>query len=169
MRVVITDVSALFDIYSLGILPEFFGLEFEFCITDFVYNEITKIDQISEFEVFVRSKKLKVVTLDVKESDAIQTHNWKFSNRSINDKSVIWKGIQLRAIVLTCDGQIKKEAEFHGLEVHGSIWVVQQLEQTKQITTSKAIRLLEQLKEIGVRLPLDTINKIIKRYKTQMD
>ncbi len=40
MRLVITDVSVLFDIYHIRALPEFFALDFEICTTDFVRNEI---------------------------------------------------------------------------------------------------------------------------------
>lgn len=61
MKVVITDASALFDIYELRILPEFFALNFEFYITDVVYDEIVNADQIKEFELFVRTQKLRII------------------------------------------------------------------------------------------------------------
>jgi predicted nucleic acid-binding protein len=169
MKVVITDVSALFDIYALKILPEFFALKYEFCITDAVFYEITKKDQLIEFEIFERTQKLKVIKFTEEEETEIGLFNWKYTNRSMKDKSILWKAMQLQSMVLTCDNTIKKEAEYRNLEVHGSIWVVVELEKNKIVSTKSAIELLEQLKIVGDRLPIEKINKIIKRLKLKMD
>lgn len=55
MKVAITDVSVLFDLYNVGVLPEFFGLDIEIYTTDFIYNEILQSNEKVEFELFVRS------------------------------------------------------------------------------------------------------------------
>lgn len=169
MKVVITDISALFDILKIGVLPEFFALEYEFCITDTVYNEISKIEDIQEFEIFVRMEKLKIIEISENDLAEIISFQWKFRNRSLNDKSNLWKALRLKAVVLTCDKRIKDEAEHWKLKVHGSIWVIQELEGKNLINTKKAIELLEQLKIVGDRLPIEKINKIIKRLKLKMD
>ena len=169
MRVVITDVSALFDIYELKILPEFFALEFDYCITDVVYDEIVNQAQVKEFEIFERANKLKVIEFTEEETNEILNFSWKFSNRSLKDKSILWKAIKMQSIILTCDSTIKKEAEYRNLEVHGSIWVVLELEKKNIVSTKKAIELLEKLKLVGHRLPLEKINTIIKRLKTNAD
>jgi uncharacterized protein YeeX (DUF496 family) len=49
--------------------------------------------------------------------------------------------------------------------VHGSIWVLTELEKKKIIGTQKTIELLENLKIVNTRLPFDEIDKIIKRLK----
>ena len=87
----------------------------------------------------------------------------------MKDKSILWKAMQLQSMVLTCDSTIKKEAEYRDLEVHDSIWVVVELERNKIVSTKSAIELLEQLKIVGDRLPIDKINKIVKRLKTKID
>ena len=48
MKLVITDVSVLFDLFHIKILSEFFALDFEIYITIFVYNEIVNQEQIKE-------------------------------------------------------------------------------------------------------------------------
>ena len=71
MKIYITDVSVLFDLYSLGILPEFFALDAEIHLTAFVYNEVTRKEQILEFENFKRAKKLHIITLSEEDEEAI--------------------------------------------------------------------------------------------------
>lgn len=78
MRIVITDVSVFFDLYSLQILPEFFALELDIHTTNFVYNEIIKEEQIEEFRQFEQTKKLHVIKITADEETRVNI--FKFSN-----------------------------------------------------------------------------------------
>ncbi len=40
MKLIITDTNIFFDIISIGVLPEFFSLDYEICTTVFVIEEI---------------------------------------------------------------------------------------------------------------------------------
>lgn len=60
MRVIITDTNVFFDIMDIEVLPDFFGLNFEICTTDFVLDEIKRFEQAEQIQNFIRSKKLKV-------------------------------------------------------------------------------------------------------------
>lgn len=165
MNLVITDVSVLFDLYSLEALPEFFTLDMEISTTIFVYNEILQSEQKVVFEIFENSKKLRVWSFSSAEEIELREFNLKYSNRSFNDKSIIWKALKSKSILLTCDAKIKKEAKHHKIEVHGSIWVITELEKQNIVSVSKAIALLEQLKIVNTRLPYDEIDRIIKLLK----
>jgi hypothetical protein len=151
MKLIITDVSVLFDLYHLGVLPEFFALNAEISITSFVYNEIVFSNQLKEFETYKRSKQLNVMTLTEDEQEAVHQFTTKRSLKSIPDK--------------TCDNKLKKEALDHGVEVHGSIWVIEKMVEENTLVPSKAIELLDRLKTVNDRLPMEEIDKIIKRIK----
>jgi predicted nucleic acid-binding protein len=165
MKLIITDVSVLFDLYQIKVLSDFFKLDLEICITIFVYNEILKEDQMAEFEVLKANKKL--IILDLNEEEEIQVQQLKLGRnlKSFPDKTMIWKAIQLKCPLLTCDNKLRNEAQDHGIEVHGSIWVIIQLVKQNIIGKVQAIALLEQLKSVNVRLPLDEINQLIKQLK----
>jgi predicted nucleic acid-binding protein len=165
MKVIITDVSVLFDLFSVNILPEFFALDVEICMTIFVYNEVMRGAQISEFETFKRTKKLTVLELTAEEQEAIAAFEPKRSLKSFPDKTMLWKAIQLNCPLLTCDNKLRNEANDHGVEVHGSIWVIGELVKQGIINNSKAIEVLNKLKTENNRLPTDEIDKIIKVYK----
>jgi predicted nucleic acid-binding protein len=165
MKLIITDVSVLFDLFHIKVLPEFFALDVEICTTIFVYNEIVHQEQIQEFETFKRTQKLTVLDLLPEEEEQVLNFKLKRNLKSIPDKTMLWKAIQLKCPLLTCDDKLRREAIDNGIEVHGSIWVVTELAGQKIISSLKAIELLEQLKKINSRLPLDEIDKIIKRLK----
>ena len=165
MKVVITDVSVFFDLYHLQILPEFFALDMEIHTTDFVYNEIANSEQKSEFVIFERSKKLHIIKITPVEEDEIRSMELSRSNKSFPDRTVLWKAKQFKCALLTCDGKLRKEAEGQGLEVHGSLWVINQLIDTGIISKAKGIELFKQMKLLNVRLPMHEIDRLIKRLK----
>jgi predicted nucleic acid-binding protein len=166
MKLIITDVSVLFDLFHIKILPEFFALDVEICITLFVYNEIVHEQQIEEFETFKRMQKLTVLDLLPEEEEQVIHLKLKRNLKSIPDKTMLWKAIQLKCPLLTCDDKLRKEAFDHGIEVHGSIWVLTELEKQNIIGKQKTLELLEQLKTVNSRLPHDELDKIINRLKT---
>lgn len=166
MKLYITDVSVLFDILELGILPEFFALNAEICTTIFVYNEVVKIAQVEEIEIYKRSQKLTILEVTESEVEEINQHPIKRNLKSFPDKSLLWKALQQKGVLLTCDGKLKKEALDFEVEVHGSIWVITELEKQKILNTEKIIELLEQLKIINSRLPMNEIDRIINKLKS---
>ena len=165
MKLIITDVSVLFDLIQIKVLPEFFALDVEICTTIFVYNEVVLQNQIVELETFKRTKKLNILDLLPEEVDEVINFKTKRKLKSIPDKTMLWKAIQLKCPLLTCDDKLRKEAIDNGIEVHGSIWVLTELENKKIITKQKTIELLEKLKIVNTRLPFDEIDKIIKQLK----
>lgn len=165
MKLIISDVSVLFDLFHIKVLPEFFALDVEICTTIFVYNEIVQQQQIEEFETFKRTQKLTVLDLLPEEEEQVVNFKLKRNIKSIPDRTMLWKAIQLKCPLLTCDDKLRKEAIDNGIEVHGSIWVLTELEKKKIIGKQKTIELLEQLKTVNTRLPFDEMDKIIKRLK----
>ena len=165
MKLVITDVSVLFDLFHIKILSEFFALDFEIYITVFVYDEIVNQEQIKEFEEFRQTGKLIVLDLSQEEEEQVVNFKTKRNLKSIPDKTMLWKAIQLNCPLLTCDAKLRKEAIDNGIQVHGSIWVLLALEKEKLIEKQRMIALLEQIKLVNNRLPMVEIDKIMKRLK----
>ena len=165
MKLIITDISVLFDLYRLEILPEFFALKAEISTTSFVYNDIVLVNKVIEFEIYKRSQKLKVIMLTDEEQDAVNQFSTKRNLKSLPDKTMLWKSIQLNCALLTCERKLKLEAKEHGVEVHDSIWVIEKLVEENILDKSKAITLLEQLKTVNDRLPMEEIDKVIKKLK----
>lgn len=165
MKVMVTDVSVFFDLFEIHVLPEFFALDWEIHTTDFVYNEILQADQKKLFEVFVRSKRLKILRFTSEEEMQVRNFKTNLSIRSIADKTILWKALQLNATLLTCDRKLRKEAEGHSLEVRGSIWVIEQLVENSLIDSIRGVNLLKNLKATNKRLPVELIDRLIRQWK----
>lgn len=165
MKLIITDTNVFFDIIGIGALPEFFSLDYEIYTTVFVIQEIKQSDQKEAIEFFIRLKELSVVQFTTEEIEEIQRFKTVKKFKGITDKSVLWKSLQLGSILLTGDRKLRIEAEAHGLEVHGSIWVIKSLVENDTISKSKGIQLLESLKQVNTSLPFSEIDKFIKDFK----
>lgn len=165
MKLIVTDTNVFFDMMSIEVLPDFFGLDFEICTTDFVVNEIFRIDQAEQIQNFIRSKQLTVYKLTSDEIEEVVNLKTKRNLRRITDKSVLWKALQLKCRLVTGDKNLRSEAEEQGLEVNGSLWVIKTLVETKIIVPNFAAELLEKLKTVNDSLPKEEIDKLIKKYK----
>lgn len=157
MKVAIADASVFFDLYKISVLPEFFGLDMEIYTTDFIYNEILRSEERALFETFCRSNQLKIIIIDELEREQISVMDLKYSNNSLADRTAIFKARQMDCILLTCDNKLKKEAEHQHIEVHGSIWIIDQLIDKNLLDIERAIGTLELLKELNAWLPVKEI------------
>jgi len=92
----------------------------------------------------------------------MKTH---LKNRSIADKSLLWKAKEMNIPLLTCDAKLRKEANYQDLEVHGSIWVIEKMNYKGVIFKEEAISKLKLLKSINNRLPENRIDDLIKKLK----
>jgi len=165
MKMIIIDTNVFFDIIGIGVLSEFFSLDFEICTTAFVIKEIIESDQKAEIELFIRANKVTVFRFSPDEIELMQEFKTSRNFKGITDKSVLWKSFELQCPLLTGDKKLRKEAEELNIEVHGSIWVVSTLVEMELIQKSKAIELFEKLKLINSSLPFDEIDKLIRSYK----
>jgi predicted nucleic acid-binding protein len=165
MKIVITDTNILFDVIKIGALPEFFSLDYEICTTVFVMHEILPFAQRELVETFIRAKKLTVYNFTEEEIEAVQNFDTERSLKRFTDKSVIWKSLQLNCPMLTGDQRMREVAEEMNIEVHGSIWIIDELVTKTLISSDKAVELFEQLLLTISRLPKDEIEKHIKKLK----
>lgn len=165
MKIIITDTNVLFDVIKIGALPEFFSLEYEICTTVFVIQEILPSPQKETIETFIRAKKLVIFGFSIEEVEEVINFNTGRDLKRFTDKSVIWKSLQLKCPMLTGDRKMREVAEKMGLEVHGSIWIIDELIGNNLISTEKARILLEQLQLTNSWLPKDEIEKRINKLK----
>jgi predicted nucleic acid-binding protein len=165
MKIIITDTNVFFDIISIGALPEFLALDLEIYTTDFVIKEILESEQQKQIETFIRAKSIQVIKFTPEELVEIKNFKTHRFFKGITDKSVLWKSYQLKCILLTGDKKIRNEAQDLNLEVHGSIWVINEMVDNQIVTKSEGAKLLERLKLINSSLPHDEIDKLINELK----
>jgi predicted nucleic acid-binding protein len=128
-------------------------------------KEILLSDQREQIKSFIRAKSLTIFELSADEIVIVSNLKTNRSFKGITDKSVLWKASELVCPLLTGDKKLRKEAEEMGIEVHGSIWVIEILLENNLIRKSIGIEFLENLKLINGSLPYDKIDNLIRQYK----
>ena len=152
--IVISDTNIFLDLISVNLLKEFFCLPCNFSTTDFVINEIIQPVQQKQIDIFVKSKKLDVVSFDSTELAQITSmFAGSKNNTSLSDCSVWYYAKQTGGRLLTGDGNLRKSAEADNIKVSGILFIFDNLIEYGILDKKKAADLLEQLTKINMRLP----------------
>jgi predicted nucleic acid-binding protein len=163
MKIVVTDTNVFIDLMSVDALEAFFALGLEVHTTGFVTNELNK-EQSALLLPHIGAGRLQLdrfTDTEIYEIDVMVTRN----QLHFTDRSVIRLAEKLTAMVLSGDGRLWKECQARRLEVHGSIWVLEQLWVKRLVQPLSCIQRLEDLKRINSRLPKDKIDALIERIR----
>lgn len=147
-QVYISDTNIWIDLRNAGLLDALFDLPFTLCCTDFVLNELEDFDHDH-----LLALGLVVETLDELATAALiplmQAHN----NSSLADLSCYQLAQQTGRPLLTGDGRLRKQAEAKGLQVHGALWLLDQMVMNQIIGPKNAAAHLQSMLDAGARLP----------------
>jgi predicted nucleic acid-binding protein len=131
-RIVINDTSCLVDLRKGGLIEPMLALPFRFVVT---YNvRVSELLEFGEAE-WRRLESLGMETIDppgeqIVEAGAVMAQHRKLSfEDSLN--FVVARANQL-SILLTGDRALRTVAERSGIEVHGILWIVEQLLEHRQ-------------------------------------
>ena len=166
-KIVVNDTNVFIDLFSIGLLEEFFSLPWEVHTTDFVMLELVKEGQDETVRRYKDDGRLHVPTLEGKDMVAIGQLKALFegkTNVSIADCSVWYYAKQHRYVLLTGDRKLRKASVLDGVEVHGIIYVFDCLVASDVITKTDAAAKLRQLYSINPRLPKDAIDERLKLW-----
>lgn len=171
-KIVVNDTNVFIDLFSVGLLEEFFSLPWKIHTTDLVMLELVKEGQGETVRQYRNDGRLHVPTLEGKDMLAIgqlkALHEGK-TNVSIADCSVWYYAKQHKYVLLTGDRKLRKASVLDGVEVHGIIHVFDRLVDTGIITADVAAIRLRQLYSINPRLPHDAIDERLKLWETDSE
>lgn len=163
MKLVVTDTSVFIDLIDMGVLAPFFALGFEVHTTAFVVDELNAEQHVALLP-FIGSRALVVDPFSGEKVTVVEAMETR-ARLSFTDRSVIHLALQLNATVLSGDGGIRKECKARQMQLHGSIWVVEQLWQVGLVAPVSAIANLEWLRTHNHRLPVVEIDALIDRIR----
>ena len=147
-QVYISDTNIWIDLRNAGLLDAMFDLPLTLCCTDFVLSELKDFDH-----QHLLARGLVVETLDELATAALfplmQAHN----NSSLADLSCYQLAQQTGHALLTGDGRLRKQAKADGLQVHGALWLLDQMVMHQIIEPKNAATSLQSMLDSGARLP----------------
>lgn len=144
MIIVVNDANILIDLVKLRMLPHFFALGFTFCTTDLVLFELHRHQQL-ELAPYIDQGKLNLLQITEDQFLDIIQITLEVPSLSEQDCSAFCQARELGAVLLTSDNKLRKFAQDHSMEVHGHLWVFDQMVAAKAITGQRASEKLDEL------------------------
>jgi hypothetical protein len=169
MTLLIHDANVLIDLIDIGLLDEALGLPFRMTTTDLVQREIEAPDQARALAACVSKGRLDVITSTAQQMSAIAESLSHHGPLSLADCSVLYHAVELDGIILSGDGQLRKAAAACQREVHGTPWMIAQLESASVIETSVAIEKLEVLLCVNLRQPRRECKRLLDSWKIKVE
>lgn len=166
MKILVNDTNIFIDLHSVGLLEEMCRLPYEIHTVDFVVAEIADADQRRIFDELVARGEISVDGFTADEViEIVEEHSSVSGNLSIPDCSVCYFARKHNVPMLTGDRRLRRYAEEQSIEVHGILFIFDELVSHDIISTSMAADRLEELFAINVRLPKAEIRERINRWK----
>jgi len=129
-RLVVSDTNIFIDLIRMGLLGDFFLLPFDISTVDFVIRELKKTGQKDAVMAFEARKKLTIVKFTMTEiEDIYNLQQSAGGNVSFQDCSIWFCAKKNSACILTGDKALTKNAKADQIEVHGLLYVLDQIVQ----------------------------------------
>lgn len=166
MKIIVNDANILIDLVDLKILPYFFQLEFEFHTTTVILDELFEEQREALFP-YIETGSL--IVDDISNQDLIEILMIRATkpNLSEQDCSAFYQAQKENAALITSDNTLRKFAQANNLEVHGHLWVFDNLVSNEILTGITAIKKLEELCNVinpKLGLPKNECQKRIKLW-----
>lgn len=166
MKILVNDTNIFIDLHSVGLLEEMCRLPYEIHTVDFVVAEIADADQRRIFDELVVRGEILVDGFTAEEViEIVEEHSSVSGNLSIPDCSVCYFARKHNLPMLTGDRRLRRYAEEQSIEVHGILFIFDELVRHDIISTSMAADRLEELFALNARLPKAEIRERINRWK----
>lgn len=167
MKILVNDTNIFIDLHSVGLLEEMCRLPYEIHTVDFVVAEIADADQRRIFDDLVAQGGIFIDGFTADEViEIVEEHSSVSGNLSIPDCSVCYFARKHNVPMLTGDRRLRHYAEEQSIEVHGILFIFDELVRHDIISTSMAADRLEELFAINARLPKTEIRNRINRWKS---
>ncbi|MCB0643105.1 MAG: hypothetical protein KDC44_15755 [Phaeodactylibacter sp.] len=144
MKIIVNDANILIDLVELDLLANFFALKFAFYTTSLVFEELEE-EQQQKFGVYIADSTLTVremTSAQLMEVNRIQKTKPALSQQ---DCSAFFQAQLEKGILITSDNTLRKFALTNNLEVHGHLWVFDQMFEAGTISGQLAVEKLNEL------------------------
>lgn len=158
-RLLISDANILIDMEKGGVLPLMFQLDAVFAVPDLLYEEELRERSPQMLDMGLRTLELTAET--VRYADALIARHAR-TGASTNDLLALALARQEQTTLLTGDGKLRIVATEERVEVHGTLWLMEQLMNAGILTVVQAAAAYERMKLARSRLPWDEVERQLK-------
>ena len=152
--------------HCIGLLQLMCSLPYEIHTVDFVAAELIDEDQKKAFEELVCNGKIIVDSFTAEEvMEIVAEHSSVSGNLSIPDCSVCYYAKKHGVPMLTGDRRLRHHAVQLSIEVHGILFLFDEMVANSVIPSIDAATKLEELMALNSRLPQAAIRERIDKWR----
>lgn len=164
MEILISDANILIDVEDGNLTPAIFQLPYEIAVPDILFEL-----ELRERHSHLLQAGLKVKSLNSESVKKIEFLTQQYPQPSMIDHSALALALQERCSLLTGDKHLRIAAKKEGVEVHGTIWIVERLLHQKILQPNQAKESFNNMKVKGSRLPWKDAEKLLSRNELFRD
>lgn len=166
MKIIVNDTNIFIDMHCIGLLQLMCSLPYEIHTVDFVAAELIDEDQKKAFEELVCNGKIIVDSFTAEEvMEIVAEHSSVSGNLSIPDCSVCYYAKKHGVPMLTGDRRLRHHAVQLSIEVHGILFLFDEMVANSVIPSIDAATKLEELMALNSRLPQAAIRERIDKWR----
>lgn len=165
MRIIVSDSNCLIDLRKASLLDAFLELPYEILIPNTLFEE--ELLKFTEDEKTRLLEGLTVIDLPGPSVLRAQEVIHDLPHLSIHDGfAFALAEVNPGCILLTGDGPLRELGENQGMEVHGVLWVIDQIHSNALTTVASLLEALRMFaSDPTVRLPRRMLATYIRRYE----
>jgi len=154
VQILVSDANVLIDLEVCDLAEEAFRLPISYLTPDILFLEELKMHHSNLLDLG-----LKVVELSPNGVENAMRLVARYPKPSRNDIIALATAQEQRCALLTGDQDLREVAERENVVVHGTLWLVETIVKTGEITVDRAFKAYEAMKKHGRRLPWATAKR----------
>ena len=170
MKIVVTDANILIGLCEMDLIVPFFALPYEISVVEAVWKELS-FNQQQKYTGHVDSGRFGFVKQEDVDLMAVAEIKTSRNQLSIADCSSLVYAEDVDGILLTSDKNLRTTACSRGVDVHGHLWVFDEMVGIQSITPQVAIEKLTELRTVinpKLGLPANECERRLKVWQEEI-
>lgn len=160
MLLVVSDTNVLIDIEIGGLVGSLFSLGYEIVVADVPFEE-----ELSAEHADLLTMGLGVKSLSSASVARVVELSERYRKPSRNDLFGLVLAEQEGCLLLTGDADLRATAVAEHVEVHGTLWAVEEMVRQQLITSAVAHAAYDAMAAAGRRLPWDAAHRRVDQLR----
>lgn len=156
----VADASIWIDLAAGGIVAPVFALPFRWLTPDAVFAEL-----LNPWAAGLPALGLAVVELSGDDLLAVARLRARYRAVSVPDCAALALAASLGATLITGDDALRRAARAESVEVHGTLWVLDELVALGLVAARPAAVALTAMREAGRRLPAAEVERRLTQWR----
>lgn len=163
-QLLISDANIIIDMNTGGLLRSMFKLEFAFAVPDTLFEE-----ELRKHHPNLRYLGLQSLELDGEtvEYAGQLVQKYAATGAGTNDLLALALAWQEECPLLTGDPKLRQAAEEEEMEVHGTLWLVEQMVNAGLIGPKRARQAYDAMRKAGRRLPWEEVDEQLRGFEQE--